>query len=98
MCIYPFHDTITYKLQTLQGEIEQNSHRLEYIEKGGEYLLQKCESRDAVQIQKDIDEFRQVVDEVVTRLNKCQKRLQKTSSGEVRNINSYMMKGFTFQD
>ena len=55
-------------LQPIQHDLQQNSHRLEYIDKVSSYLMQKCEASDAVQIQREVEEFHSVVENVASRL------------------------------
>jgi nesprin-1 len=56
------------QLRPIQHDIQQNTHRLEYIDKVSSYLMQKCEASDAVQIQKELDEFHEAVERVVSRM------------------------------
>ena len=55
--------------QTLQEEFDQNTHRLQYIDRAAAYLLQKSEGNDAVQIEHDLDVFNHLVEKVLLHFN-----------------------------
>ena len=48
--------------------MEQNAHRLEYVDKAGLYLMQKCEPPNCVQTQKELDEFHALLNAVLAKL------------------------------
>ncbi|ELT88687.1 hypothetical protein CAPTEDRAFT_175674 [Capitella teleta] len=62
------YDVKLEQLRPIQHDLQQNSHRLEYIDKVSTYLMQKCEASDAVQIQREVEEFHVEVENAVSRL------------------------------
>ena len=57
-----------YNLQSIKEDLEQNAHRLEYIDKAGLYLMQKCEPPNCVQTQNELDEFHVILNAVLAKL------------------------------
>lgn len=72
-------------LQKTEYNLEQNQHRFDYIDKAGAYLIQKCEASDAVQIQRDVDEFHDRVQALHERINKYKEKLEKRSQQQVKH-------------
>ena len=73
----------------MKDEMTQNSHRLQYIDRAGAYLIHKSEPADASQVQRDLDNFQQVLEQVLTRLNSVHTKLTHRATGQVRCIMGY---------
>ena len=70
--------------QSMREEMQQNGHRLQYMDKAGAYLVQKSDPDDSAQIQRDLDHFQKVLEQVLTRLNKVNAKLQQqAATGQV---------------
>ena len=61
----------------IEEDLEENRHRLEYIDKAGSYLMQKCDPNDSVQIQRDVELFHQHCEQVLSHLERLQKKMRK---------------------
>lgn len=76
--------------QAITADYDKNSHRFEYIEKAGLYLMQKSEPSDSVNIENDLRAFKKKHSEVKERLDKLQS--QPTKSEPV----SHLFYGYAF--
>ncbi len=63
--------------------MDHNAQRLMHVEEAGNVLIQIGNDSDTARIQRELDNFRTLVDGIITRLNQIQSRLQKISLGEV---------------
>ena len=71
------------KLQKAETDLDENNHRVEYIDKAAGYLVQKCEASDAVQIQRDVEDFHSKVDGFKARIEKYKAKLAERAQREV---------------
>jgi len=69
--------------QMIQDELDENAHRLQYIDKAAQYLMAKCDAVDAVHIQNSLDEFHYIRDQIRGKLIKCSEKLRRITLGEV---------------
>ncbi len=69
--------------QGIKADLEQNAHRLEYIDKAGLYLLQKCESSDCVSTQRDLDNFHALLNSVLAKLISNGEKAASMAKGKV---------------
>ena len=56
----------------IADEVSSNTHRLQCVERAGKYLLSKCESSDASQIQRDLTQFREAHVQVLALIRQLQ--------------------------
>ena len=70
----------------IKEEIQKNSERLEYVDKAADYLLKKCDAHDSVVIQRQVDDFRKTLDNIIERINKYQNKLTRIAAGEVSKL------------
>ena len=72
-----------FRDQGIEDDLEENGHRLQYIDKAAQYLMQKCDAVDAVHIQSSLDEFHYIQEQIHSKLGKCSDKLRRISLGEV---------------
>ena len=81
MTLYCNHSDVF--AQMIQDELDENAHRLQYIDKAAQYLMAKCDAVDAVHIQNSLDEFHYIRDQIRGKLIKCSEKLRRITLGEV---------------
>ena len=70
-------------MQKIKAELESQKQRLEYIDRAGLYLMQKLEPADAVEIDRDLDKFHDLLNSVLNQLVDHGQALSQAMRGKV---------------
>ncbi len=70
----------------MKEDLLENAHRLEYIDKAGLYLMQKCEPVNCVQTQKELDDFHALLNTVLAKLVAQGEKAATMAKGRVSTV------------
>ncbi|CAH1803082.1 unnamed protein product, partial [Owenia fusiformis] len=80
------HTTKLQEIKAIQTEIDKNHNQIVFIYKAGEYMMQKSEPLDAVNIQAELDHFHMCFEELLLRVKTFQQRLLQESTAMLATL------------
>ncbi len=81
-------------LQDTKAALQENAHRLEYVDKAGLYLMQKSEPPECVRTQDDLDAFHALLNAVLAKLIASGEKAASMAKGRVRDSGFVALRTF----